>query len=192
MKAPTAALELALFILHHAAQFTWTVRGSGRTLRLDLSDSTCLHIWCPSRAIDGVSLRHDHPWNMISIVLLGRLVNHTFRATKTGTHTHYVRGIECGMQGSLLGDEETCRLKPTGNRLVEAGQEYRERFDVIHESNPVEGTVTLVNRSFVEGYVPRVFWPIGTARQHVQPRYATPEEVKDFVEAALRLHGVSL
>ena len=73
-----------------------------------------------------------------------------------------------------------------GVQIIKEGNTYSELAEVIHESVPVEGTVTVVDRSFKEdadhAYV---FWQEGKSWVSATPRPATGPEIEYFCKTAL-------
>lgn len=57
----------------------------------------------------------------------------------------------------------------------------------IHETDAQDGTVTLMQKTPTGDDSARVFWEIGTGWGSAEPRKATPEEVLDITQNALKL-----
>jgi hypothetical protein len=179
---------MVLFVLSRANLFEWSLRGSGRVIRLDLDARVCLHIWKPQLALPGVSVMHDHPWNLESVVVCGKLINSRFIETADQSQPKYVaQKIICGPDGGLIDVPRTCHLQRASNERIMPGDVYRQRFDEIHETDAIDGTVTVVNRAHVEGFAPTVYWPDGVKRVDNPPRRAEIDEVTAFVNSALEL-----
>src|SRR5574338_584044 len=106
---------LVRFILENANKFQWTIRGSERVIRLDLNENICLHIWKPKLALDGVSIMHNHPWNLESMVVCGQLTNKRFVEVETiqcKKDSKYIANkINCGFDGGLVGNKRECILR---------------------------------------------------------------------------------
>lgn len=67
-----------------------------------------------------------------------------------------------------------------------AGNSYSQKHDEIHESQPEDGTVTIVVRSFKQDTEhARVYWPKGNEWVSAEPRPATEKEVIDITRASL-------
>lgn len=160
-------------------------------LRLYLTSRFRLHIWCPSQATPDVSTYHTHPWDFSSLVVAGLVQNRTFSRVlpdSLGGRLHCCSKIKCGTGGGLCEDESTVQtyLRLDVVKIVKEGQTYSEKAEVIHESVPVEGTVTIVDRSFKEDTEHAyVFWPYGKKWVSAEPREATTEEVEKFCTVAL-------
>jgi hypothetical protein len=172
-------------ILEKAYAYKWSIQGLGM-LRLYLSDSVRLHVWDSRYRITGVSPLHTHPWSFESYVVAGMVNNRRF--TESENHDgipFWGARIKCGA-GTYIEDQTVVRLIPGRNEMYWAGQHYCQQADEIHESNPADGTVTLVERTFrADTEHARVFWEKGEFGS-AEPRTATPEEVTDITAAALK------
>lgn len=195
-------------ILDKPLAYRWTVRGSGRVLRLDLTEQVCLHIWRPSMAVQGVSVIHDHTWDLRSVVVCGSLVNRVYEevggfagsfsmvapalavppvSNDVNIGMFVQQGIVCGEGGGLTGDSHTVYLAVREETLVSPGESYEDKHTDIHETLPMEGTITLVERTVITDRNPRVFWRSGEARRDIPPRQASSQEILGFISIALPL-----
>lgn len=179
--------HLVFFILRNASLFRWSIRGSGRVIRLDIDNNVCLHIWKPELAIEGVSIMHDHPWNLTSFVVCGELRNKKYVEIESNRKTHVASKINCGFEGGLTGDRRLCSLKLLAEETITAGGIYTQKFNEIHETDAKDGTVTIVYRDYVPGFVPTVYWPTWSPVIDNQPRVASLEEVLIFVNSATKM-----
>lgn len=134
---------------------------------------------------------HDHPWHLDSHIVVGELRQNRFSMVKRGAP----RGEEFNMTEIKCG-ENACTLSPTvpvilRRKPLEAyreGEEYRQRKDEIHESFPVDGTVTVVTRKFTgDRDKARVFWQGSNPFVSAAPRPATYGEVEKITKRALDL-----
>lgn len=188
---------------------TWSEQGLGM-LRTYLDDAHVwrLHVWDSALRIPDVSPIHDHPWDMQSYVIAGILKQTRFeeispevwdyaQADKVSASARIIgtyrepeqfneMQIECGENAHPVGEQRKTWLAASQVETVNAGEDYTQRAEEIHFSFPMDGTVTLVRRSFKEDRDhARVFWlgdgPFVDAKPHV----ADPELVARVCQAAL-------
>lgn len=178
-------LESTLMRLEMAHSL-WTVQGLGM-MRLYLSPELRLHIWDSALRVPNVSAIHTHPWDFTSYVIAGRLVNQLY-GVACGVFTHTAMELKCEAGGCLIGEPWDVLLEPWVRTALAEGQRYYEVADLIHESIPEDGTVTLVYRLFDPRRNPdtaRVYWPIGTEWVSAEPRPATQTEVGQVITRSL-------
>lgn len=177
-------------ILARPGGFDWSVQGLGM-MRLYLSDEVRLHIWDSALKVPGVSAIHSHPWNMKSTVVAGRYKQHRFLPTPE----HYVRRGEKFKSVTIRCGEDACTMEPPVEvemdeqklEVYEPGETYLQSHDEIHLSCPEDGTVTLVERTFLEDRDhARVYWRGKGDWVDAKPRPATPDEVAQVTARALR------
>lgn len=163
----------------------WSLQGFG-LLRLYLTKELRLHVWDARFAIKDVSLIHTHPWDFESYVLSGRLTN--FRYEKVAGDTHLGCVIQCGENAQLKNEPEPCHLKEVSKEILFGGQTYHQKADEIHLSQPADGTVTLIERTFkADTEHAWSFWSKGAEWTSAAPRPATKEEVKWITSKALSI-----
>lgn len=172
-------------ILLQATAYKWSLQGLGM-LRLYLSDSVRLHVWNKTFAFKGASPIHTHPWDFKSTVVAGSLQNVIYLPANGGALYNRAR-LKCGPGGHL---EETAAdkiiLRAMPPWIYTEGEFYLEEAEVIHESIPEDGTVTIVERSFKEDKDHAfVYWPQGTEWGTAEPREATMHEVLRITRHAL-------
>lgn len=180
------SLALVSKILDGAHNFKWSIRGSGRTLRLDLNENTCLHIWNNELAIKGVSIIHDHPWNLESMVICGNMENYVYREGNKG-RPYLKQKMRVGYDGGLSGQRENCFLNVVKKQVVIAGEIYTQSHKEIHEGFPLTGTITIVNREFVKDYIPTVYWKATDNIIDNRPKIAKVTEMYDYIDEARKL-----
>jgi len=188
--------SLVRFILERATAYDWSWQGLGM-FRLYLSRSTRLHVWDPSSAVKNVSTLHTHPWHFTSTVISGAITDRLFEmkagyggslATYDGSlATHMRQRIVCGPGGHETNDRpEPCRISLLQEVVVPEGCSYSLGASAIHESRPEPGTVTIIEREFLEDTEHAfVFYPIGEQWVSAVPRPATHEEIERMAKLAL-------
>ena len=191
------AQALASAILHHANHFEWSLQGMG-FIRLHLVGHCRLHVWDRRFRVPGVSMIHDHlQWALNSTVLSGELVNRKYRVIpryiKVWSDSPERRGkpfmcatIKPGAGCYFKTEPAEVFLEPEMfPERVATGHFYRQAPDVIHETDAVDGTVTIIRKEPTPDDSARVFWPAGTEWGSAEPRRATPDEVAAIVSVAL-------
>lgn len=140
------------FILEHALKFDeWTLQGLGM-LRLNLSKTHRLHVWSTAHKVPGVTPIHTHPWDFVSSVISGAITNTIYREIeqpdrfKLETRPFGRQEIVCGLESHLVSEPKPVRLYRVSKVTYTSGQSYSEWYDEIHESDPLDGTVTLIER----------------------------------------------
>lgn len=166
----------------------WTVQGFGmvRTY-LDGDQRWRLNIWDERLATMGANRIHDHPWDFVSTILCGCIVNRRFVFRETAAESsHQYKEIVTGPDGYDASEPKHCLLMPTREEIYRAGYSYKQRRDEVHETIAEPGTVTINDRSPPSpGYKARVFWPSGYSWTAARPRPATSAEVAAAIEAAM-------
>lgn len=189
-------------VLRNADHYQWSLQGFGM-LRLYLSREVRLHVWDSRFAVKGVSEIHDHPWNLESYVISGKITNtrywvHTCIHTDAeiaglGLRRPFLRSeIVCGPGGNNSPAEVKARgervwLNPRDPEVYFAGESYAQRADEIHHTSYEDGTVTIVRREFLQDTEhAHVFFSADEEWVSAEPRTATPEEVRAITARALR------
>lgn len=178
-------------LLMNPLEHEWTIQGLGmlRTY-LDPEKTLRLHVWADLARYDNVSELHTHPWDMKSDILIGSIRQHRYVPALDPDlfPTHRCQKILCGEGGGLCGIPTFAHLREMLPETYSAGDSYRQLWWEIHRSDPMDGTVTLVERQFTadpdHAYV---FWPHGEEWVTAEPRPATEEETKDICDNALDL-----
>lgn len=195
MNVISVTRALAKLVLEQAEAYSWTIQGFGmmclhmanddeRRKGLELPHDFRLNIWDSRFTVKDVSLMHNHPWHLESIVLSGSLENVRFVSHPTGQLYH--RGlIKPGPGGGLFQDLDKVRLVARSPERYGVGLMYSQRADELHISRPTDGTVTMNLRQRVGEDVAMVCWPDGTEWVSAEPRPAEPSEVAEVARAAL-------
>ncbi len=160
-------------------------------LRTYLSDEIRLHIWDKSLKIENASPLHDHPWHLDSHIVVGELRQNRFSLVQRGIprgEEFSMAQIKCGKDACTLTDTVKVFLRRKSLEAYREGEEYRQRKDEIHQSFPVDGTVTVVTRKFTaDRDTARVFWQGTGPFVSAEPRLATYGEVERITKRALDL-----
>ena len=176
-------------ILEAPTAFPWSLQGFGM-FRLYLSRAVRLHVWSPAHARERVHTIHTHPWHFVSHVVAGRITDRVydrFVNARGGAGDDWTEErIVCGQGGGATGERSTCRLGQPVEHTFYAGDTYRRDASDIHESIAVEGTVTIVQRTFLaDTEHASVFHPVDTEWVSAEPRDARSEEVRAMAKQAL-------
>jgi hypothetical protein len=172
-------------ILEHATRFEWSLQGFGM-LRLHLDGDYRLNIWDKRFRVKDVSLIHSHPWDFESLILCGELRNQRFAYAAAAPAFGYAT-IKPGPGGGILDKKGLTHLRVFPMEVYHAGQTYCQKYDEIHVSDPVDGTVTLNKRVRVGKDVADVFWPAGQEWVSAEPRKAEDHEIHIITQLALQL-----
>ena len=169
-------------ILVHAEAYPWVIQEIGLLgLRLDDRREYRLHVWDPSRCVGDPPV-HDHPFDFVSRVVAGEMVN--TRYEEDGAGTEYLRTRYSPADEDDRRAPDTVRLTGTATTYT-AGGRYVQLAHELHDSRQLPGTVTIIRRAFQD--VPELTvctrgdaeWVSGRSRP------ATPDEVKAFATRAL-------
>lgn len=189
------ALQLAtLAIVDEPLKFQWSVQGFG-VLRLFIKDVGRLHIWDRALRYPGVSLIHNHSWNLESTIVAGELCNTRYVESRPATGlaltldmpaTHWKRRLLTGYQSKMTeAPAEMVNLRRRHSEFYRPGDVYSQRADEIHQTDALDGTITIMRRDEdVNGHAD-VYWPLGTEWGTAIPRRATPAEVAQTTQRAL-------
>lgn len=175
---------LIRFILTNALKFEWSIQGLGM-LRLYLSPSQRLHVWSREAKRTDVSTIHDHPWDFDSLIISGSIENLIFENVPQGL-PHLRQQILCGPGGGVCGAPEEVGLICRTRTTYGSGWSYFQKAEVIHESEPSEGAVTLITRTFrPDTEHANVFYEAGKTWVSAEPRVATAAEIERITRSAL-------
>lgn len=170
----------------------WSVQGMGMLRRyLPVEDDVPghtrrIHVWDSRLIVPGVSLMHTHPWDMVSEVFFGGLVNERYVYTDAGyedEHWYYRQDLRPGEGGGLFAKPVKVNLRIDQEDTVVPGGIYTQTKNEIHVSCPQDGCVTIVDRVVPEGHNPDhayTFWPAEDGPNgwvSAEPRPATLREV---------------
>lgn len=177
------ALQLAILpILDNHFKYDWSVQGIG-FLRLYIRKLGRIHIWDSSLAYPGVSTIHTHPWDLESTLVTGSIANTLFEYDSQGEE--YMRQrIVTGYNPEIVVEPVQVRLSQ-GTHFYWAGHTYKQKANEIHSTKALDSTVTVMQRSEIEGGQADVFWPVGTEWGTAKPREATLSEVERVVQGVL-------
>jgi hypothetical protein len=169
-------------VLAHAEAYPWTMQDIGLLgLRLDDRREYRLHIWDPSLCV-GEPPVHDHPFDFVSQIIAGEMVNTRYTEDPAGIEYSRIRYQTKNEDAPRTAD--TVRLSGTATIYTEGGR-YGLVAHELHDSRQLPGTVTVIRMTAKD--VPELTvcllddatWVSG------QSRPATPEEVKQFTGKAL-------
>jgi hypothetical protein len=182
----TKALTQA--ILEHPHDFEWSMQGLGM-LRTYLTPELRLHIWDSSFRVQDVSMMHTHPWHFHSYIIAGEVNQFRYvviNEEDEATNFCMRQAIHCGKGGGLVGEPEPVMLRRGPKEVYKEGAIYHQFANEIHISLPLDGTVTLVEREFLDDTEHAdVFWPRGGDWVSAEPRNALLHEVDKVTEMAL-------
>lgn len=180
-------------ILKSAPNFEWELWKTGM-MRLDLDETNVLHIWDRRYHQPHVTMIHDHPFDLKSTVIAGRIINSRYVMVPEGTNpskAFWKSRIQCGAEACVVSEPIKIHLQLKQPETFSVGETYRQLYDEIHATlvQGTEGAVTLVNRIFgrVERHYAHVFVEDGQEWGDAAPRPATVEEVIDISQRALTL-----
>ena len=169
-------------LLVHAQDYPWTMQDIGLLgLRLDDRREYRLHIWDPSGCV-GEPPVHDHPFDFVSHIIAGEMVNTRYTEDPAGIEYRRIR-YPTGNEDARR-TTDTVRLSGTATTYTEGGH-YGLGAHELHDSRQLPGTVTIIRmtpKDVPELTVCRLddfTWASG------QSRPATREEVKQFTAKAL-------
>lgn len=193
-------------VLKSPYDLKWSVQGLGM-IRTYLSDAVRLHLWISDFKIPGVSPIHDHPWHLYSQVITGvyrqrryKILDKdffgqpitedsaTFRAGRNAglIELFNTATIKCGEDAFKTEDPKKVWVERGLEEEYRAGSNYMQYKDEIHESFPLDGTVTIVTRTFTpDREHARIFWRGTGDWVDAAPRTATPDEIKLATQKAL-------
>jgi hypothetical protein len=179
-----ALRALVRTILTNAQAFDWSLQGMGM-LRLHLPGAYRLHVWDSRYRVPNVSMIHDHlQWGLHSTIIAGELTNRRYAMDADG-EPHLFRTLKPGYGYYWKDDAQRCGLRALRAITYGPGGEYEQEPAEIHQSDPLDGTVTLMHKRPTADESARVFWPDGEQWVSAEPRRATPEEVADITGHAL-------
>ncbi len=170
-------------ILENPHEYEWRYQDIGLlSLRLDEQREFALHVWVPERC-DGPAPIHDHPFDFVSTVIAGQMINTRYVEDTSGLK--YLRERYCP-------SDETSRtsdyvLLHSEAETLEEGDHYEQDARELHDSQQINGTVTIIRRMFRHVDELTVCRPEGTAWVSGAARAPTSQEVQAFTAKALSL-----
>ena len=169
-------------LLAHAEDYPWTMQDIGLLgLRLDDRREYRLHIWDPSLC-GGEPPVHDHPYDFVSQIIAGEMVNTRYSEDPAGLEYSRIRYPTTNEDAR--GTADTVRLSGTATTYTEGGH-YGLVAHELHDSRQLPGTVTVIRMSFQDVPELTVCRRDDAAWVSGQSRPATSEEVKRFTAKAL-------
>lgn len=179
-----------LDVLFNPLKFEWSTQGLGM-LRTYVGANKRLHIWHHIIRDVSASPVHNHPWDLESLILWGKLTQFRY-IEKDPTDTSFPRWnkqtLHCGEGGGLLGDPVQIRLERQPVEYYSRGESYSQRAAEIHYSLPDNNTVTLITRHMPAGSNPdqaSVYWKSGKEWGSAAPRPATRAEILYITRSVL-------
>lgn len=189
----TALQLITLALLSRPYDHPWSVQGFG-VLRLFIEDVGRLHIWDTRLRYPGVSLIHNHSWNLDSVIVAGELMNTRYVEQPVAAlglagyirPTHWKQRLLTGFQSHMVSAPSQVNLLAMPNEIYGPGDTYSQHADEIHETNALDGTITVMRRdeNSGDGHAD-VYWPLGTEWGTAIPRAATRDEITRTIEGAL-------
>lgn len=193
MKTDVRALQLAVLqildaavgqIQHDQSLYgDWSVQGFG-LLRLYIRNLGRLHIWDSTLRYPGVTMVHNHSWDLISTIVSGRLINRRWTQQPFGErwkHRSILTGYDCKW---VQPEDDEVFLIEEPRDVYCPGDVYRQAASQIHMTNAEDGTITMMERHEDTNGEADLYWRIteewGTAR----PRKATRAEVLASIQRA--------
>jgi hypothetical protein len=175
----------------------WTVQGLGMLRCYPFGGTDWrLNVWDSSfRVVPPASDMHDHPWNLYSWIIAGRMYNQRYIGVEEempGEVFNFKR-IECGpnaMEG--FDGKKPDGWAKLGKRRAEvysAGDVYYQDASEIHSTTFDDGSVTLNYRQRVNGDTATVYFPANYDWVDAAPRLATREEIMRGCKRALFRFG---
>lgn len=180
-------LDAAIGQLDHGQPLygDWSVQGMGM-LRLYVRKIGRIHIWDSALRYPGVSMLHNHSWDLRSTVVCGSLVNTRYEEFPLGTPTHIRRTLVTGYNCEFVKPEEQVKLISGPREIYVAGDVYRQTARIIHRTDAEDSTITVMERNEDTNGEADVLWPVGTAWGTAKPRRATNNEIEAVVGRAIK------
>jgi len=184
-------------ILTQPLEHEWSVQGLGM-MRTYLNDTQRLHLWHNSIAVLGATSLHDHAWNFTSEIMFG-CMKQTRSVIQLVDDNSSIRGgaymkqrVLCGEGGGARGEPEEIRLSAGPIESYYAGDTYRLEAPEIHNPLPMNNTVTIITREFLEDRdYANVFYPKGGEFGSAEPRPASRAEILYITREVLHAYQES-
>lgn len=171
-------------ILEHATDHPWRLQGIGLlALRLDDRREFRLHVWDPDACVGDPPI-HDHPYDFISTVIVGEVINTGYVEDPSGDPY-------CRERYAPTNDRDrrtdTVRLVATSTATLGPGDHYRQLAGDLHDSHQTAGTVTIIRCAWHDPPELTVCLRPGAPWVSGEARPATSEEIERITVAALDL-----
>lgn len=175
-------------------RYGWSRQGLGMLrLYLDAERIYRLHVWDSSLKIPGVSPMHTHPWDLESTVIAGVYQQRRYSYDLSDVYEPWMSfskvRIKCGSGACTKTEPEMVQLRLLPVETVLEGGSYTQHASEIHESFPLDGTVTIVKRTFQEDTEHAdVFWRGSGGWVDAAPEIvpSTSKTLEDVIERALK------
>lgn len=162
----------------------WSVQGFGM-LRLYIRNLGRLHVWDQALRYPGVSMIHNHSWDLHSTVISGTLANTRFDVNNGRGDLYHGKRLVTGYQTYDVVDLGKVLLDENFAEFYEAGDSYAQVAHEVHRTDAYNGTITLMLRQEYTNGQADVYWPVGTEWGTAKPRKATAQEVYQVLQRAL-------
>ena len=169
-------------ILTHAEDYPWRMQEEIGLLGLRLDDRRKyrLHVWEPRYSV-GKPPVHDHPYDFVSMVIAGEIINTRYEESPSGAEYSRVRYLA---SDDRVRRTDSVRLSATSVTLRE-GEQYAQLAHDLHGSRQQPGTVTIIRCSFKDVAELTVCLRDEETFVSGQARPATLDEVKHIATRAL-------
>lgn len=190
----------ALTVLQNYYLYEWETQGFGmlRTY-LDGENEPRLQVWDQRLLQWGAANIHDHPWDFTSTIVAGNLFNQRFRRFNWDDCGAWFGNVQITeynevlitpgpVQGGDTTDVGKCYLAAMPIELYGAGEHYSQKWDELHCTHYMQGTVTIINRERTrpDGDLASSIWKGDGPWVSARPRTATEREVRVVIENALK------
>lgn len=153
------------------------VHGNG-FLQIDIAPGTRLHIWghskLPRQVVD--TSIHDHRFSFESEVIAGRLVNAQYNRGHDYRYRIFEPQTREGEDTTLHDTGRRIGLSVSPAKIVRCGEKYEMPARAFHESFSDRPSATVMRKTFVFNYAPRVLVPDGAEPDNEFNRYDYPED----------------
>ena len=169
-------------VLVHSETYPWMMQDIGLLgLRLDDRREYRLHIWDPSSCA-GEPPVHDHPFDFVSQIIVGEMVNTRYTEDPEGFEYNRIRYSTSNED--VRGASDTVTLSGTPTTYTEGGR-YSQGAHELHDSRQLPGTATIIRMAFKDVSELTVCRREDATWVSGRSRPATAEEVKRFTTKAL-------
>lgn len=191
---PNHTKALVKSILEWPGARDWSLQGFGM-LRTYLAPDLRLHVWDSRWKVENVTTMHTHPWNFISSVVAGGVKNRRYYKhgevpahvpVNSASLLYREQEILCGVGGHETETSDVVMLVAGHAEMITEGQHYHQLAHEIHSSEPVDGTVSIIQRQFLnDADHAFVYVPDGQEWVSAEPRPANKDEVEAICTYAL-------
>lgn len=172
----------------------WSIQGFGMLRKYLAGGKFRLHVWDSRYRVPNVTLLHDHPWDFDSLVIAGQVEQYRYRKGEHwGDRDTAIplmeQAIVCGPGGGVCEPPSPTWLVRGPLEIIPAGTTYTQKACEIHESLPLDGTVTLIERTFHENTeVAHVYYEEKAGWVTAEPREARAYEAYYTLTRSLRAY----